>query len=160
MVQVVIGVVCQDVPLVDDPHQVVGVDGPLLGSALGLEMYIMYITYFNVNRSGPISNTYRQVDAIYEEGSPNSVLFEAVQHLRCPLPGPVVKSQVNLDRVLVEQFPRHFCRRCEVAVALLGMRALLAHIIPEGARRAVTRIGVTVCAVVILIVPSTCDIPI
>ena len=126
MVHVVVGVVCQDVPLVDDPHQVIGVDGPLLGSALGLEMYIMYITYFNVNRSGPISNTYRQVDAIYEEGSPNSVLFEAVQHLRCPLLGPVIKSQVNLDRVLVEQFPR-LCRR-EVAVALVGMRALLAHL--------------------------------
>ena len=126
VVHVVVGVVCQDVALVDNPHQVVGIDGPLLGSALGLEMYIMYITYFNVNRSGPISNTYRQVDAIYEEGSPNSVLFEAVQHLHCPLPGPVVKSQVNLDRVLVEQFPR-LCRR-EVTVALVGMRALLAHL--------------------------------
>ena len=100
VVHVVVGVVCQDVALVDNPHQVVGIDGPLLGSALGLEMYIMYITYFNVNRSGPISNTYRQVDAIYEEGSPNSVLFEAVQHLRCPLPGPVVKSQVNCNKFL------------------------------------------------------------
>ena len=42
VVHVVVGVVCQDVALVDNPHQVVGVDGSLLGSALGLEMQIMY----------------------------------------------------------------------------------------------------------------------
>ena len=43
VVHVVVGVVCQDVALVDNPHQVVGVDGPLLGmSGLGLEMHIMY----------------------------------------------------------------------------------------------------------------------
>ena len=48
VVHVVVGVVCQDVALVDNPHQVVGVDGPLLGSALGLEMHIMCTRNFNV----------------------------------------------------------------------------------------------------------------
>ena len=48
VVHVVIGVVCQDVSLVDNPHQVVGIDGPLLGCVLGLEMPIMYTRNFNV----------------------------------------------------------------------------------------------------------------
>ena len=48
VVHVVIGVVCQDVSLVDNPHQVVGIDGPLLGCVLGLEMPIMYTQNFNV----------------------------------------------------------------------------------------------------------------
>ena len=57
VVHVVVGVVCQDVALVDNPHQVVGVDGPLLGSALGLEIHITYTKDFKVQTT--LNITYR-----------------------------------------------------------------------------------------------------
>ena len=44
--------------------------------------------------------TYRKVVAVYEEGGPDSVLLEAVQHLGCAGLGPVVKSQVNCNIIL------------------------------------------------------------
>ena len=44
--------------------------------------------------------TYRKIVAVYEEGGPDSVLLEAVQHLGCAGLGPVVKSQVNCNIIL------------------------------------------------------------